>query len=100
MFFYSLNGYRIFHEKTTHWCPDREEHGYFLTPLYKCSTKPRVPTAHQWSEVDPRCRMTSPTGERIIGPQEQYTDMTKSASIAERVNGTMRDNTSLFAWMN
>ncbi|KAL5490660.1 hypothetical protein ACEPAI_5494 [Sanghuangporus weigelae] len=57
----SLIGYRTFHEKTTRWCPDREEHGYFLTPLYKCTTKARVSTAHSWNEVDPRGRMIKPT---------------------------------------
>ncbi|EJD06218.1 uncharacterized protein FOMMEDRAFT_153619 [Fomitiporia mediterranea MF3/22] len=57
----SLTGYRIFHETTTRWCPEREEHGYFLTPLYKCTTKARVSTAHSWSEVDPRGRMMEPT---------------------------------------
>ncbi|KAI5118092.1 hypothetical protein M0805_007742 [Coniferiporia weirii] len=46
---------------TTRWSPDHDEHGYFLTPLYKCTTKARVPTAHSWSEVDPRGRMTKPT---------------------------------------
>ncbi|KAL5533482.1 hypothetical protein ACEPAF_5258 [Sanghuangporus sanghuang] len=46
---------------TTRWCPDREEHGYFLTPLYKCTTKARVSTAHSWNEVDPRGRMIKPT---------------------------------------
>jgi hypothetical protein len=57
-----LSGYRVFQEKTTYWCPEREEHGYFLTPLFKCTTNPRVPTAHGWSAVDPKGRMNKPTG--------------------------------------
>ncbi|KAI9570737.1 hypothetical protein HD554DRAFT_2241937 [Boletus coccyginus] len=46
---------------TTYWCPDREEHGYFLTPVFKCSTNPRVTTAHRWSTVDVIGRMIKPT---------------------------------------
>ncbi|KLO19613.1 hypothetical protein SCHPADRAFT_817820 [Schizopora paradoxa] len=57
----SLYGYRVFHDQITRWCPNNEEHGYFLTPLYKCTTNPKVPTAHRWSEVDPKGRMHKPT---------------------------------------
>ncbi|KAG9318069.1 hypothetical protein JVU11DRAFT_133 [Chiua virens] len=39
-------------QPTTYWCPDREEHGYFLTPVFKCNTNLRVTTAHRWSAVD------------------------------------------------
>ncbi|KAA1475825.1 hypothetical protein DENSPDRAFT_784109, partial [Dentipellis sp. KUC8613] len=46
---------------TTSWCPEREEHGYFLAPLFKCSTNPRVATAHRWSSVDVVGRMSKPT---------------------------------------
>ncbi|KAH7911887.1 hypothetical protein BJ138DRAFT_1062170 [Hygrophoropsis aurantiaca] len=46
---------------TTYWCPDREEHGYFLAPVFKCSTNPRVVTAHQWTAVDVIGRMNKPT---------------------------------------
>uniref|UniRef100_A0A0W0G7Y6 DUF6697 domain-containing protein n=2 Tax=Moniliophthora roreri TaxID=221103 RepID=A0A0W0G7Y6_MONRR len=47
-----LSNYRALNELTTSWCPQREEHGYFLTPVFKCSTNPRVTTAHRWSSVD------------------------------------------------
>ncbi|KZT18832.1 hypothetical protein NEOLEDRAFT_115067 [Neolentinus lepideus HHB14362 ss-1] len=53
--------YRIFQESTTTWCPDREEHGYFLSPLYKCHTNPRVATAHNWKLADPVSKMAKPT---------------------------------------
>ncbi|KAG6840593.1 hypothetical protein C0991_005683 [Blastosporella zonata] len=48
----SLNSYRLFYATTTLWCPEREEHGYFYTPAFKCSTNPRIATAHRWSSVD------------------------------------------------
>ncbi|KAI0344975.1 hypothetical protein BDW22DRAFT_983491 [Trametopsis cervina] len=47
-----LSNFRIFQEATTFWCPDREEHGYYVTPVFKCNTNPRVPTAHRWTSVD------------------------------------------------
>ncbi|KAH8100307.1 mitochondrial ribosomal subunit S27-domain-containing protein [Cristinia sonorae] len=47
-----LANYRVFQESTTSWCPEREEHGYFLTPAFKCVTNPRVSTAHRWVPVD------------------------------------------------
>ncbi|KZT11155.1 uncharacterized protein LAESUDRAFT_720346 [Laetiporus sulphureus 93-53] len=47
-----LGNYRVFQQTTTYWCPEREEHGYFLTPIYKCNTNPRVSTAHRWAVVD------------------------------------------------
>ncbi|THH21494.1 hypothetical protein EW146_g115 [Bondarzewia mesenterica] len=57
----SLSNYRVFQHLTTAWCPEREEHGYLLTPLYKCNTNPRVITAHRWSMVDVIGRMNKPT---------------------------------------
>ncbi|KAI0027713.1 hypothetical protein K488DRAFT_14588, partial [Vararia minispora EC-137] len=57
-----LSAYEILQEATTHWCPEREEHGYFLTPLFKCITNPRVSTAHCWSMADVTAKMTQPTG--------------------------------------
>ncbi|KAG6860567.1 hypothetical protein C0995_009781 [Termitomyces sp. Mi166 len=57
----SLNQYRLFYATTTMWCPEREEHGYFYTPAFKCSTNPRVATAHRWSPVDVIGRMNKPT---------------------------------------
>ncbi|KAG5340440.1 hypothetical protein C0989_001583 [Termitomyces sp. Mn162] len=57
----SLNQYRLFYAITTMWCPEREEHGYFYTPAFKCSTNPRVATAHRWSPVDIIGRMNKPT---------------------------------------
>ncbi|KAJ7778843.1 hypothetical protein DFH07DRAFT_911209 [Mycena maculata] len=56
-----LSNYRVLQELTTSWCPDREEHGYLLTPLFKCSTNPRVATAHRWNMVDVMARMNKPT---------------------------------------
>ncbi|KAJ6606095.1 hypothetical protein DFH09DRAFT_1386573 [Mycena vulgaris] len=57
----ALSNYRVLQELTTSWCPDREEHGYLLTPLFKCSTNPRVATAHRWNMVDVMARMSKPT---------------------------------------
>lgn len=57
----SLSHYRLFYALTTIWCPDREEHGYFYTPAFKCSTNPRVATAHRWCQADVMARMNKPT---------------------------------------
>lgn len=57
----SLSNYRLLQQLTTSWCPEREEHGYFLTPAFKCNTNPRVVTAHRWSSVDVLLRMNKPT---------------------------------------
>ncbi|KAJ3796305.1 hypothetical protein GGU11DRAFT_872306 [Lentinula aff. detonsa] len=48
----SLSNYRVLHQVTTSWCPQREEHGYYLTPVFKCTTNPRVATAHRWVATD------------------------------------------------
>ncbi|KIM87329.1 hypothetical protein PILCRDRAFT_3823 [Piloderma croceum F 1598] len=61
----SLANYRVFQQLTTSWCPQREEHGYLLTPVFKCSTNPRVATAHRWTAVDVLGKMNKPTGELI-----------------------------------
>ena len=60
---YSLNDYRVLHGITTVWCPEREEHGYFYAPRFKCNTNPRVSTAHRWSQVDIVSHMSKPTGK-------------------------------------
>ncbi|KAI0747769.1 hypothetical protein C8Q80DRAFT_1168343 [Daedaleopsis nitida] len=56
-----LGNYRVFQQSTTTWCPEREEHGYCLTPVFKCSTNPRVTTAHRWFAVDISARLDTPT---------------------------------------
>ncbi|KAL4065176.1 hypothetical protein J3A83DRAFT_4190594 [Scleroderma citrinum] len=56
-----LKNYRILAQPTTYWCPEREEHGYLLTPIFKCSTNPRVMTAHRWASVDVIGHMKEPT---------------------------------------
>ncbi|KAF9265912.1 hypothetical protein L218DRAFT_1075448 [Marasmius fiardii PR-910] len=56
-----LPRYHVLDEMTTYWCPQREEHGYFLTPAFKCTTHPRVNTAHQWSAADVFEGMMKPT---------------------------------------
>ena len=58
-----LGNYRVFQQSTTTWCPEREEHGYFLTPMFKCSTNPRVNTAHRWTIADISGKLDKPTGE-------------------------------------
>ncbi|KAI6021976.1 hypothetical protein EDC04DRAFT_349063 [Pisolithus marmoratus] len=57
-----LKNYRILMQITTYWCPDREEHGYFLTPVFKCTTNPCIITAHWWSAMDVLGHMQEPTG--------------------------------------
>ncbi|KAG0692340.1 hypothetical protein DFH29DRAFT_1048614 [Suillus ampliporus] len=57
----SLSNYRVLGQLTTHWCPEREEHGYFITPIFKCNTNPRVTTAHRWTAVDVIGTMNKPT---------------------------------------
>ncbi|KAG2047742.1 hypothetical protein BDR06DRAFT_943785 [Suillus hirtellus] len=56
-----LSNYRVLGQPTTHWCPEREEHGYLLTPVFKCSTNPRVTTAHRWTVADVIGTMDRPT---------------------------------------
>ncbi|GJE88106.1 hypothetical protein PsYK624_041890 [Phanerochaete sordida] len=56
-----LANYRIFQESTTRWGPEREEHGYYLTPAFKCSTNPRVVTAHRWHAIDLESEFNRPT---------------------------------------
>ncbi|KAF9441637.1 hypothetical protein P691DRAFT_470890 [Macrolepiota fuliginosa MF-IS2] len=58
---YRLGSYRVLQSLTTKWCPTREEHGYFYSPLFKCSTNPRVTTAHRWQPVDVTARMKQST---------------------------------------
>ncbi|KAG2040259.1 hypothetical protein BDR03DRAFT_915901 [Suillus americanus] len=57
----NLSNYRVLGQLTTYWCPEREEHGYLLTPVFKCSTNPRVITAHRWTAVDVIGAMDRPT---------------------------------------
>ncbi|KZT74072.1 hypothetical protein DAEQUDRAFT_754054 [Daedalea quercina L-15889] len=47
-----MGSYRLLQESTTSWSGEREEHGYFLTPLFKCATNPRATTVHRWSAAD------------------------------------------------
>ncbi|KAI1790446.1 hypothetical protein LXA43DRAFT_973631 [Ganoderma leucocontextum] len=56
-----LGHYRVFQQSTTTWCPEREEHGYFLTPVFKCTTNQRVPTAHRWTVADITGKLDKPT---------------------------------------
>ncbi|KAH9890491.1 hypothetical protein C8Q73DRAFT_735592 [Cubamyces lactineus] len=56
-----IGNYRVFQQPTTTWCPEREEHGYYLAPIYRCSTNPRVNTAHRWSVVDIAANLDKPT---------------------------------------
>ncbi|KAH9062748.1 hypothetical protein EDB87DRAFT_259550 [Lactarius vividus] len=57
----ALTNHHVFQQLTTNWCPEREEHGYFLTPLFKCATNPRVATAHRWTMVDVISKLDKPT---------------------------------------
>ncbi|KAI0823853.1 hypothetical protein BC628DRAFT_1382104 [Trametes gibbosa] len=56
-----VGNYRVFQHSTTTWCPEREEHGYYLMPVFKCNTNPRVSTAHRWSVVDLATKLDRPT---------------------------------------
>ncbi|KAF8528183.1 hypothetical protein BU17DRAFT_81421 [Hysterangium stoloniferum] len=57
----ALSGYCVFTELTAMWCPDQEEHGFYLTPLYKCETSSRSNVIHRWGEVEVKVRMAQPT---------------------------------------
>ncbi|TFK20120.1 hypothetical protein FA15DRAFT_625850 [Coprinopsis marcescibilis] len=57
----TLANYRILQSVTTSWCPEREEHGFMYTPLFRCCTNPRTVTAHRWNAVDVIGRMAKPT---------------------------------------
>lgn len=59
----SLANYRPLYNTTTCWCPDREEHGYMYVPAFKCSTNPRIATAHRWTAADVIGRMNKPIGK-------------------------------------
>ena len=61
-----LSTYRILHNSSTTWCPDREEHGFMYVPMFKCSTNPKIATAHRWNAADPVGRMAKPTGATIL----------------------------------
>jgi hypothetical protein len=56
-----LLNHRILQELTTSWCPDREEHGFMLAPIFKCTTNPRTATAHNWNTVDVIGSLATPT---------------------------------------
>ncbi|KAJ3900724.1 hypothetical protein F5879DRAFT_394729 [Lentinula edodes] len=56
----SLSNYGVLHQLTTSWCPQREEHGYYLTPVFKCNTNPRVTTAHRWAATDVMSKICKP----------------------------------------
>ncbi|KAF8830921.1 hypothetical protein HHX47_DHR1000012 [Lentinula edodes] len=60
LFRYSLSNYGVLHQLTTSWCPQREEHGYYLTPVFKCNTNPRVATAHRWATADVMSKICKP----------------------------------------
>ncbi|KAG1736786.1 hypothetical protein EDB19DRAFT_1829820 [Suillus lakei] len=53
-----LSNYRVLGQLTTYWCPEREKHGYLLTPIF---TNPRVTTAHRWTVVVVIGTMNKPT---------------------------------------
>lgn len=63
-----LTNYRVFQESTTSWCPEREEHGYYITPFYKCNTNPKMIAAHRWTAVDLAARVNRPTGTAALAP--------------------------------
>ncbi|TFK35506.1 hypothetical protein BDQ12DRAFT_611780, partial [Crucibulum laeve] len=57
----SLGAYIILNSVTARWCPEREEHGFYYTPMFKCTTNPRVTTAHCWNIVNPIGALSKPT---------------------------------------
>lgn len=57
-----LGNHKILRSATTYWCPEREENGYMYSPVFKCSTNPRIATAHRWMSVDVLGCMEKPTG--------------------------------------
>ncbi|KAJ4478400.1 hypothetical protein J3R30DRAFT_3890903 [Lentinula aciculospora] len=61
LFLTTLSNYRVLHQITTSWCPQREEHGYCLAPVFKCHTNPRVTTAHRWVATDVMSSICKPT---------------------------------------
>ena len=57
-----MGGFRLLQECTTSWHGEREEHGYFLIPLFKCSTNPRATTVHRWNNTDLGMHLNRTTG--------------------------------------
>lgn len=88
-----LANYRIFQESTTFWCPDREEHGYYITPVFKCNTNPRVTTAHRWttldlaSGIDQTAGVFSSSCPYRHSPKLLSLSSLQNASITRMVNG-------------
>ena len=95
----SLSNYRILQESTTHWCPEREEHGYYLSPLFKCATNSRVSAAHNWTKADVVGPLSKPTGQCALRARDEYmAHGQQSASTSAEENGIMRARTLLYAW--
>lgn len=57
-----MGSYRLLQECTTSWNGEREEHGYFLIPLFNCTTNPRATTVHRWNLTDLGMHLNRTTG--------------------------------------
>ncbi|KAL1715725.1 hypothetical protein EV715DRAFT_182154, partial [Schizophyllum commune] len=57
----SLGNFKALYEPTTCWSTGHDEHGYFLAPVFKCSTDQRTITVHRWALTDPMKGLTNPT---------------------------------------
>ena len=87
--------FAVFQQSMTTWCPDREEHGYYLAPLFKCSTNPRVSTAHRWSAVDLDATLDAHTGESLDHAFGRHAARRlQNASSTRTANGTTLGSTS------
>ncbi|KAL1706341.1 hypothetical protein EV121DRAFT_201651, partial [Schizophyllum commune] len=56
-----LGNFKALYEPTTCWSTGHDEHGYFLAPVFKCSTDQRTITVHRWALTDPMKGLTNPT---------------------------------------
>lgn len=93
-----LGNYRVLQSLTTKWCPSREEHGYFYSPIFKCSTNPRVTTAHRWQQVDVTARMKQPTGTWLFFQELLLTSTIQNASTIAKGFGTTQGHIRPSGW--
>ncbi|PPQ91789.1 hypothetical protein CVT25_000434 [Psilocybe cyanescens] len=89
----------ILHNVSTLWCPEREEHGYMYTPVYKCSTNPRIATAHRWAPMDVIGRMNKPTVSKLTCPEECFYNKEGVWYYAGSYKAFRLDNLSNKEWM-
>ncbi|KAI9448081.1 hypothetical protein H4582DRAFT_1842370 [Lactarius indigo] len=98
----ALTNHHVFQQLTTNWCPEREEHGYFLTPLFKCTTNPRVATAHRWTMVDVISKLDKPTAECFYNKDGKwyYAGVYKALRLDDLTSKEFEQLSSEASWLS